>query len=112
MEELKRNIFTVHATLVNSQGTYSKVSGFPKEFDSADYIDASHPAPAGNPKKAFRRAKAAAHNQLGLNYAADDRRMQNVYIVQADGLVLFRETEGDFEAPQSQQQGQTGGTGE
>ena len=110
MAELQRNTFTVHATLVNSQGTYSKVSGFPKEFDSADYADETHPAPIGNPEKALRRAKAAAYTQLGAFFAADGNRMNNVYIVQADGRTILQITEGGFEAPQpaptpEQQQG-------
>lgn len=95
-----RNIFTVHATIVNENGVYSKVSGFPKEFDSASYADETHPLPAGNPKKAWRRAKAAAHTQLGLNYAVDNRRMQSVYIIQADGREVFSESEGSFEPEQ------------
>ena len=96
---MERNIFTVHATIVNDQEVYSKISGFPKEFDSADYADETHPAPVGNPEKALRRAKAAAYTQLGLNYAVDNRLMQNVYIVQADGRTIFRETEGNFNVP-------------
>lgn len=113
---MERNIFTVHATIVNDQGVYSKLSGFPKEFDSADYADATHPAPVGNPEKALRRAKAAAYTQLGLNYSVDNRRMQNVYIVQADGRTIFRDQEGSFAEPAPEPtpepEGETGVTGE
>ena len=110
MAELKRNIFTVHANFVNDQGVFSKVSGFPKEFDSADYADETHPAPVGNPEKALRRAKASAYTQAGLNFAVDGRLMQNVYIVQADGRTILQITEGDFPVAQpaptpEQQQG-------
>ena len=99
MAELQRNIFTVHATLVHSQGTYSKVSGFPKEFDSADYADETHPAPIGNPEKALRRAKAAAYAQLSAFFAVDDHMMNNVYITQADGRTILQITEGGFPEP-------------
>ena len=106
MADLKRNIFTVHANFVNDQGVFSKVSGFPKEFDSADYADETHPLPVGNPEKALRRAKAAAHTQAGLNFAVDNRLMQNVYIVQADGRTIMQITEGDFPVQPEQQQNQ------
>lgn len=82
-----RNIFTVTAKqLLN--GNFTTVSGFPKSFDSDSYN--------GDVTKALRRAKAAFHAQLGLNYAVDDRDMQVVTLTQADGRVILRESEGGF----------------
>ena len=83
-----RNIFVVNATVVNSEGQYSTVSGFPKRFDSESYN--------GDTEKALRRAKAAYHAQLSLNYAVDDRQMQTVTLQQANGAMILRETEGGF----------------
>ena len=91
---MARNIFIVNATQVNAQGEYSKLSGYPKTFDSASYTDEEHPY--GNPAKALRRAKAAAYAQLAANYAVDDRIMQTVTIEQANGQLVFRESEGGF----------------
>lgn len=88
---MARNIFTVNATQVNAQGQFSTVTGFPKRFDSDSYN--------GNVEKALRRAKAAFHAQLAANYAVDDRQMQTVTLVQADGRIIIRESEGGFAEP-------------
>lgn len=85
---MARNIFIVNATQVNAQGQYSKVTGFPKNFDSDSY--------EGDVNKALRRAKAAYFDQLSKNYAVDDRPMQTVTLEQADGRVILRESEGGF----------------
>ena len=85
---MARNIFTVNATQVNAQGTYATVSGFPKNFDSNSY--------EGDTDKALRRAKAAYHAQLAANYAVDDRQMQTVTLLQANGQIIMRESEGAF----------------
>lgn len=89
-----RNIFIVNATIVDSNGTYSTVSGFPKRFDSESYVTSENPT-----ETALRRAKAAYHTQLGLNYAVDGRMMQTVTLSQADGRIIMRESEGSFPAP-------------
>lgn len=89
---MARNIFTVKATIVNANGVYSTVSGFPKVFDSDDY--------QGDVGKALRRAKAAFHAVLGEMYAVDNRQMQNVSLSQADGRVIMRESEGGFVTPE------------
>lgn len=83
-----RNIFIVNATVVDSNGTYSTVSGFPKRFDSDSYNNSA--------ETALRRAKAAYHAQLGLNYAVDGRMMQTVTLEQANGQLIMRESEGAF----------------
>ena len=83
-----RNIFIVNATLVDSNGNYSTITGFPKTFDSESY--------SGNTETALRRAKAAYHAQLGLNYAVDGRTMQTVTLVQVNGQLIMRESEGAF----------------
>lgn len=87
-----RNIFTVNATVVDENGNYNKISGFPKTFDSDSY--------QGDVEKALRRAKAAYHTQLGANYAVDGRQMQTVVITQADGKIIQRESEGNFPVPE------------
>ena len=85
---MARNIFKVNATVLDANGNFSTVSGFPKVFDSDNY--------GGNTITALRRAKAAYHTQLGLNYAVDGRQMQTVTIEQANGQLVNRESEGNF----------------
>lgn len=85
---MARTILTVNATQVDNSGHFSTVNGFPKLFDSDDY--------EGDIKKTNRRAKAAAHAQLALNYAVDNRPMQTVTIDTADGRRIFRECDGEL----------------
>lgn len=83
-----RNIFIVNATVLDSNGNFSTVSGFPKRFDSESY--------SGNVDTALRRAKAAYHAQLAANYGVDNRLMQTVTLELANGQTMLRESEGAF----------------
>ena len=87
-----RNIFIVDANIVDANGNYSTINGFPKRFDSRSYSDST--------ETALRRAKAAYYTQLGLNYAIDGRQMQTVTQLQADGRIIMRESEGRFIEPE------------
>ena len=88
---MARNIFRVNATIVDENGNYSTMSGFPKTFDSNSY--------EGNVEIALRRAKASFHSTLGTMYAVDNRQMQTVTLTQADGRIIPRESEGRFIDP-------------
>lgn len=88
---MARNIFIVTAAVVNEQGAYSVVTGYPKRFDSNSY--------EGDTAKALRRAKAAYHAELGNMYAVDNRQMQVVTLETADGRQILRESEGGFVEP-------------
>jgi hypothetical protein len=83
---MARQIFIVEASLVNAQGVYSMLTGFPKRFDSESYD--------GDIDKAERRAKAAYHTALGDMYAVDDRMMQTALVMTADGFQIAKETIG------------------
>jgi len=91
---MARSLFIVNATVVDANGNFSTVSGFPKRFDSNSY--------QGNEETALRRAKAAYHTQLGLNYAVDNRQMQTVTLSSADGRMILRDSEGWFVDPEPQ----------
>lgn len=88
---MARDIFIVNATQVNAQGQFSVVSGFPKNFDSNSYDN--------DVDKALRRAKSAFHAQCSTNYATDGKVMQTVTLVQANGQILMRDSEGMFVDP-------------
>lgn len=83
---MARQIFIVEAAIVNADGTYSMLTGFPKRFDSEDY--------EGDIDKAERRAKAAYHAALGDMYAVDNRMMQTALVMTADGFQIAKETIG------------------
>ena len=89
---MARCIYTVTATVVNADGSYAVLSGYPKRFDSESYF--------GDTTKALRRAKAAYHACLGNMYAIDNRRMQTCTLTEANGQIVMRESEGDPDDPE------------
>lgn len=89
---MARNIFIVNATVVDANGNYSTISGFPKRFDSNSYN--------GSTETALRRAKAAYFAQLSNNYAVDGRQMQTVTLEMANGKIVMRDSEGNFVEPE------------
>ena len=97
-----RNIFTVNATQVNAQGVYSKLSGFPKDFDSESYLDPQITDVTERQKKAveiaLRRAKSAFYAQCSTNYGSEGKIMQTVTLVHANGQMIMRDSDGGFPA--------------
>jgi len=83
---MQRVIFEVNAKIVNANGTYSTVSGYPKTFDSTSYDN--------DTAKTMRRARAAYHAALADMYAQDGRQMQTAYLVTGDGNMRWSETDG------------------
>lgn len=75
---MKRQIFIVNATVVDANGTYNPLSGYPKTFDSKNYghdIDKTKLRASG----AFAEAKAAMCK-------VDSRQLQTVTLETADGF--------------------------
>ena len=97
---MARNVFIVNATQVitsenHPEGLFSTVSGFPKTFDSKDYIQQyGEEAEAA----ALRAAKSAYYDQLSKNYANSNpvRVMMTVTLEQADGRQYLKEPIGAF----------------
>lgn len=83
-----RTIYTVNATIVDANGTFSTLANFPKRFDSESYN--------GDTQKALRRAKAAFHAVLGEMYAVDGRMIQTVTLTDVKGREILRDSEGEF----------------
>jgi len=67
---LYQNIFTVNAWIVDSNGTFNYLSGYPKAFNSKNYNN--------DADKALRRAKADFHTTIGTLCTRDDRQLQTV----------------------------------
>ena len=97
---MARNVFIVNATQVitsenHPEGLYSVVSGFPKNFDSQNYVQQyGEEAEAA----ALRAAKSAYYDQLSKNYANANpaRVMMTVTLEQADGRQYIKEPIGAF----------------
>lgn len=85
-----RNIFRVEAWIIDSNGTFSALTGYPKNFDSNNYD--------GDVDKAFRRAQGDFSEVWGAYCKRDDRIMQTVLLMQANGQVIDRKSVGSFPA--------------
>ena len=85
----KREIYEVYAKVVDANGNYNTLSGYPKVFDSKLY---------GNDiGKARNRAYGSFHDVLGTMYAVDTRQVQLAMIFRAsDGLQEALERVGEL----------------
>ena len=79
---MKREIYIVDATVVDANGTYNHLSGYPKTFDSHNYGD--------DIAKAKRRAEGDMSEAYGAMCKIDTRQLQTVILMTADGGVLDR----------------------
>ena len=74
-----REIFEVYAKVIDANGAYNTLSGYPKTFDSRNYDN--------NVDKTWQRALAEWHDALGAMGKRDDRQKQFAMIIRAsDGL--------------------------
>lgn len=86
---MKREIYTVDAMIVDSNGTFNHLSGYPKVFDSRTYDN--------DCAKTKRRAEGDASETYGAMCKRDDRQLQAVIMMSADGGVLYRQFIGKVE---------------
>lgn len=77
---MKRQIFEVYAKVVDANGSYNTLSGYPKAFDSRNYDN--------DIDKTLKRARGEYHETLGAMCKRDDRQMQTVILIAADGFVI------------------------
>ena len=85
---MQRQIFIVSAYVVDANGTFNSLSGYPKTFDSRSY---------GNDiDKALRRATGEYHDTLGAMCKRDDRQLQTVMLMSADGCVIDHKSIGEI----------------
>lgn len=83
-----RKIYEVYAKVADTNGTYNTLNGYPKVFDSKTYnydID-----------KTLARAKAEFYNTLGTMYTRDDRQLQTVILMAADGFIIENKSIGEL----------------
>lgn len=110
MATQERQIFVVTATVVDANGAYNSLSGYPKSFDSKN-------SPYnGDIDMALRRATADWHEVIGAMLKRDDRQLQTAVLSTADGRVIGQPFHTGAIAPvvvpDSEPQGETGATGE
>jgi len=83
---MQRNIFIVTASIVDANGAYANLSGYPKTFDSHLYGD--------DIDKAQRRAIGDMSETFGSMCKRDDRQLQTVLCMTADGFVVEKRSIG------------------
>ena len=81
---MARNIFEVYAKVVDADGAYNTLSGYPQVFDSKNYND--------DVEKARARAYGAYHEVLGAMYKRDDRQIQIAMILEANSGIQLEMT--------------------
>lgn len=78
---MKRDIFVVNAYIVDANGTFNPLSGYPKAFDSKHYDN--------DVDKTLMRANSDFHEVLGAMYKNDTRQEQIAEIVQmSTGMII------------------------
>lgn len=83
---MQRKIFEVYAKVVDANGSYNTLSGYPKTFDSRNYNN--------DVDKTLLRAQGEFHETVGAMCKRDDRQLQTVILMAADGFVIQREAIG------------------
>ena len=83
---MERNIFIVDAQIVDANGTFNKLSGYPKLFDSRGY--------SNDIDKTLLRARGEFYDTIGAMCKRDDRQLQTAILMSADGFVIEREAIG------------------
>jgi hypothetical protein len=85
---MARQIFIVDAMVVDSNGTFNRIQGYPKQFDSRSYGD--------DIDKTQRRAEGDMSETWGAMCKIDTRQVQTVTLETVDGFQLDKRTMGGF----------------
>lgn len=83
---MKRQIFEVYAKVVDANGTYNTLSGYPKIFDSRTYDN--------DIDKTLMRATGEFASTWGAMCLREDRQLQMVMLMTADGFVIDKKVIG------------------
>jgi len=97
---MARQIYTVDAWIVDSNGTFNRLSGFPENFDSNGY--------GNDADKARRRAEGKLSETWGAMCKRDDRWIQTVTLTDAFGFQLDKKSVGYFHEYTLEQQQEAG----
>lgn len=85
----QRQIFEVYAKIVDANGNYNTLSGYPQIFDSRSYND--------DIDKTLRRAMGAFASCWSGMCSVDTRQLQMVILMSADGSIIDRKVFGKIE---------------
>lgn len=85
---MARQIYIVSAWVVDANGTFSLIEGYPKTFDSKNY--------GGDVDKTFRRADGDMSSVWSNMCKVDTRQVQTVQLSTVDGILLAQKSTGPF----------------
>ena len=85
---MQRQIFEVYAKVVDANGAYNTLSGYPKVFDSKLYDN--------DIGKALQRARGAYYETIGAMCKRDDRQLQTAILMYADGQIVEQASIGEI----------------
>lgn len=92
-----REIYEVYAKVVDANGTFNTLTGYPKAFDSRAYDN--------DIEKTRQRAYGAYHECLGAMCKIDTRQIQLAMIIRiSDGMVIESTTMGAFIDDETQEE--------
>lgn len=89
---MARQIFIVNAYIVDANGAFNQLSGYPKTFDSNNYNNDTN--------KAQKRADGDASECWGAMCKRDDRKLQCVTLETVDGFQLYKKSMGTLNEPE------------
>ena len=92
---MSRQIFIVNAYIVDANGTFNYISGYPKRFDSNSY--------GGDIDKAQIRAEGDMSDAWADMCKVDTRQISTVTLSTVDGFQLERKTRGGFQEPEPEE---------
>lgn len=85
---MQRVIYEVYAKVVDANGSYDTLTGYPKSFDSKNY---------GNDiGKTRTRAEGAYHECIGAMCKNDTRQVQSVILMDCYGNVIYSKSIGQL----------------
>ena len=101
---MQRKIYEVYAKVIDANGNYNTLTGYPKAFDSRNYDN--------DIDKTLKRAVGEFSDTWGTMCKRDDRQLQTVILMSADGFVLERKSDGaiaDLPDPEPEIEDDSGG---
>lgn len=86
---MEQEIFVLYAHIVDANGTFNILSGYPKSFKSTSYDNSI--------ETAQKRAIGEWHEAMGAFAKRDDRQVQTAFVVQVSkGIVIANSTYGEL----------------
>lgn len=77
---MTRQIYIVYAHIVDANGTFNPLNGYPKTFDSKSYNN--------DAVKALKRAQGEFYDTIGALCKNDTRQIQTAMLMSADGSLI------------------------